>query len=49
VGKISEKAVCGSIFFDNMALYFECRINKNRFPSDSFLRFCPLRNTLQNY
>jgi len=28
VGKIAEKAVCGSIF-GNIALYFECRINKN--------------------
>jgi len=27
VGKITEKAVCTDIF-DNMALYFECRINK---------------------
>jgi len=27
VGKIAKKAVCRSIF-DNMALYFECRINK---------------------
>jgi len=24
VGKIAEKAVCKSAFFDNMALYFEC-------------------------
>jgi len=33
VGKIGKKAVCRSVFFDNMALYlalyFECRINKN--------------------
>jgi len=29
MGKIAEKAVCKSIFFDNIALYFECRINKN--------------------
>jgi len=29
VGKITEKAVCKSVFFDNMALYFEYRINKN--------------------
>jgi len=28
LGKIAEKAVCRSVF-DNMALYFECRINKN--------------------
>jgi len=28
VGKIAEKAVYRSVFFDNMALYFECRINK---------------------
>jgi len=41
VGKIAEKAV-GRIF-DNMALYFECRINKNLTPSDCFFwRFCPL-------
>jgi len=35
VGKIAEKAVCS---FDNMALYFEFRINKNAF----FCRFCSL-------
>jgi len=25
VGKIAEKAVCRSVYFDNMALYFECQ------------------------
>jgi len=28
VGKIAEKAVCRRVF-DNIARYFECRINKN--------------------
>jgi len=28
VGKIAEKAVCRSVFY-NMAQYFDCRINKN--------------------
>jgi len=32
VGKIAEKAVCRSIF-DNMTLYFECRILQKRTPS----------------
>jgi len=35
VGKIAEKAVRGSVFL-TMALYFECRINKKRTPSDCF-------------
>jgi len=34
MGKIAKKAVCRSVFFDNLALYFECRINKNALPSD---------------
>jgi len=33
VGKIAEKQSIGA-YFDNMALYFECRINKNIFPTD---------------
>jgi len=43
--QIAEKAKC---IFDNMALYFQCRINnsaestKKRTPSDYFLAFCPL-------
>jgi len=38
VGKIAEKAVCRCVFL-NMALYFECRINKKHTPSvsDCFL------------
>jgi len=43
VSKIAEKAVCRGVFFDNMVLYFMCRINKNallqtekRTPSDCF-------------
>jgi len=24
VGKITEKSVCRSVFFDNIALYFQC-------------------------
>jgi len=43
VGKIPEKEVCRSVFFDNIALYFKCRIKKKRTPSDCFFRhFCPL-------
>jgi len=26
VGKIAEKAVCSECIFDNIALYFQCRI-----------------------
>jgi len=39
VGKIAEKAVCRSVFCVkyNMALYYECRINKN-----SLLVFLPI-------
>jgi len=37
VGKIAEKAV----LVDNMALYFECRIKKNRTPTDCFLAILP--------
>jgi len=33
VGKIAEKAVCGSVF---LTLYFECQINKERTPSNCF-------------
>jgi len=29
VGKIAEKAVCRKCIFDNIALYFERRIDKN--------------------
>jgi len=29
VGKIAEKAVSQECIFDNMALYFQCQINKN--------------------
>jgi len=36
LGKIAEKAVCRSVIFDNMALYFECRMNKKHTPSDCF-------------
>jgi len=42
VGKISEKAVCMSVFFDNMARYFECRINETHSFWLFFWRFCPL-------
>jgi len=40
VGKIAEKTVC-SVFFDNMALYFECRISKTHW------RFDPLGKNYQ--
>jgi len=36
--KSSKKQSVG-VYFDNMALYFDCRINKNAW------RFCPLGNT----
>jgi len=42
VGKIVEKAVYRIVFFDNMALYFECRNNKNALLQTFFWRFCPL-------
>jgi len=42
VGKIAEKAVCGSSALDNMALCFECRIIKNALPQTAFLVICPL-------
>jgi len=29
VDKIAEKEVCTSVFLTIIALYFECRINKN--------------------
>jgi len=35
VGKIAEKAVCRSVH--NMALYFQCRINKNALFQTVFL------------
>jgi len=35
-GQNIRKAVYGSVFFDNMALYFEYRIKKKRTPSDRF-------------
>jgi len=38
VGKIAEKAVCRSV----LALYFECRINKNALLQTVFWWFCPL-------
>jgi len=41
VGIILEKAVCRSFIFDNMALYFECRINEKRTPLDCFLAILP--------
>jgi len=40
VGKIEKAEEC---IFDNMALYFQSRINKNALTSDCFFRrFCPL-------
>jgi len=46
VGNIAEKAVCRSVFleciFDNMALYFDCRINQNALLQTVFWRFCLL-------
>jgi len=39
VGKIAEKAVCRSV--DNMALYFECLINKNALFQTVFLAVFP--------
>jgi len=39
VRKIAEKSS------DNMALYFECRINKNTL----FWRFCPLGTTIYEW
>jgi len=41
VGKIAEKAVCKSVFFDNVALYFECQINKNALPRLFFVPILP--------
>jgi len=36
--------------FDNMALYFECRINKKHTPSDFFLAILLIENTwLRNF
>jgi len=32
------------VYFVNMTLYFECRINKNVFLQTVFWRFCPLGN-----
>jgi len=36
VGKIAEKAVCKSVYFGSIALYFECRINKNTLLQTAF-------------
>jgi len=43
VGKIAEKAVCKSVIFDNMALYFQCRISKSALQTVFFGDFCPLK------
>jgi len=40
VGKIAEEAV--ECILDNMALYFDCRTNKNALLQTVFWRFCPL-------
>jgi len=40
MGEIAEKISVG-VYFDNMALYFECRINKKRTASDCFLAIFP--------
>jgi len=39
--KIAEKAVCNPPLFDNMTLYFECRIDKNALFQTVFLAFLP--------
>jgi len=42
VGKIADKAVCRSeCIFDNIALYYECRINKNALLQTVFLPIFP--------
>jgi len=41
VGKIAERAVYRNVFFNNIALYFECRINKNVLLHIVFLAIFP--------
>jgi len=41
MGKFVEKAVCRSVFLTIMALYFECRINKNALLLTVFLAILP--------
>jgi len=40
VGKIAEKSSVQECIFDNMALYFKYRINKNAPLQTVFWRFC---------